>query len=295
MVNDQAEKLRMRISQEKDTSQTGLIIGVASGKGGVGKSVFCVNFALALGELNKKVLIIDLDVGMGNIEQLIDKNARNNVVNAIKSKLPFQDVQMVVTPNLSFIAGGTGLSSLFHMNQNYLYFFLEQLDQMKRQFDFILLDFGAGASTDMLHFMLAVNRLILITTPEPPAMADSYSLMKMVYALKKDLEISCVVNQIFNRREGIDAWKRLSSVADRFLGTSPTWLASLPRDHDLLMSVRKQIPCMLSRPRARYCIHMRLLARSFLAQCMGQVSHRKTATFTDKVRKYFGLLGRNGR
>jgi len=285
----------MRISQEKDTIQTAPIIGIASGKGGVGKSVFCVNFALALGELGKKVLIIDLDIGMGNIEQIIGRNANTNIVDAIKSEWPFQQVQVGVTPNFSFIAGGSGLSNLFHMNQNYLTFFVEQLELVKRQFDFILFDFGAGASEDMLHFMLAVNRLILITTPEPPAMADSYSLMKMVYGLKKDLEISCVVNQIFNRREGMDSWQRLSSVAERFLGNSPTWLASLPKDHNLLMSVREQVPCMLSRPRAHYCVNMRLLARSFLVQCIGQAEHKKTGSFTDKVRTYFGLLRRNER
>lgn len=295
MANDQAEKLRLRILQGKNEEHCAQIVGIASGKGGVGKSVFCVNFSLALNEIGKKVLIIDLDVGMGNIEQLMGKPAQLNIVDAIVNEVNFQNALVNVSSNVSFIAGGTGLSSLFHLDHDYLHFFIEQLNLMKKDYDFIIFDFGAGASDDMLHFMLAVNRLILITTPEPPAMADSYSLIKMVYAMKKNLDISCVVNQTFGRKEGWATWQRLSSVSERFLGASPSWLASLHRDNDLLMSVRKQIPCILSCPQAKYSVEMRILARAFLAQCGEQVAIRHQSSFGDKVRKYLKLIRRDER
>lgn len=294
MSNDQAEKLRMRISGERHEDHETLVVGIASGKGGVGKSVFCVNFSIALGQLNKKVLIIDLDVGMGNIEQLMGKTAQFNIVDALKNKLPFKDILVNTSPHVAFIAGGSGLSSLFHLNEEYLQEFLNQLECIRKYYDFILFDFGAGASDDMLHFMLAVNRLILVTTPEPTAMADSYSVMKIAYAQNKEIDISCVVNQIMKKSEGWETWKRLSSVANRFLGNSPSWLSAIHRDNDLLKSVRKQFPCMLSAPQSRYCVEMRLLVRAFLIQC-GERFHPKVVvpSFVDKVRKYVKLIGGN--
>ncbi|MCO7174709.1 P-loop NTPase [Sporolactobacillus kofuensis] len=291
MNNDQAEKLRMRISLEKKEDSAAQVIGVASGKGGVGKSVFCVNFSIALGQVHNKVLIIDLDIGMGNIEQLMGKTAPLTIVDAIQRKLPFKEVVIEATSTVSFIAGGSGLTSLFHLNDEYLHDFLDQLEQLRNEYDFILFDFGAGASEDMFHFMLAVNRLILVTTPEPPAMADSYSVLKMVYARNQDLEVSFVVNQILKKSEGWETWQRISSVADRFLGNSPSWLAAIHRDNDLVQSVRKQVPCMLSHPQSRYCVDMQLLSKAFLIQCGATIQPKVVPSFADKVKKYLRLIG----
>lgn len=293
MERDQAEQLRIRIERKKDVAKQAQVIGIASGKGGVGKSAFCVNFSLALGELGKKVLIIDLDVGMGNIEQLFGMHATEHIADALKNQFSFREIKTEVSPNLSFIAGGTGLSKQFRLDDRSLHVFLTQLDSVKSEFDFILFDFGAGASEDMLHFMLAMNRLILITTPDPTAISDSYSLMKLVYTMKRDLEISCVVNQTFNRREGTDAWQRLSLVAEKFLGASPSWLASLPRDQNLVMSVRRQRPCMLYSPKATYCMTMRFLVRAFIVQCGQQLKAKENISFSDKVKKYLHLIRRN--
>ncbi|BBN98675.1 P-loop NTPase [Sporolactobacillus terrae] len=295
MVNDQAENLRMRIFHEKRDTKTAQVIGIASGKGGVGKSVFCVNFSWALGELGKKVLIIDLDVGMGNIEQLMGQAAHLNIVDALQHQSSFQNVCVQVSSQVSFIAGGTGLGSLFRLNPEYLNQFITQLQMARAQYDFILFDFGAGASEDLLHFLLAVDRMILVTTPEPPAIADSYSLMKMVYTIKQDLQIMAVVNQTLDRREGMKTWRRLSSTSARFLGASPSWLASLQKDDELSLSVRRQKPCMRSFPKAGYSVQMRLLARSFLVQSGQKVFTAHERTFGDKVREYLARIGRHQR
>lgn len=281
------------MSKQEIEPREARVVGVFSGKGGVGKSVFCVNFSIALGQLNRRVLIIDLDVGMGNIEQLLGEAAPHDITDCIHDRLQLADAVVRGPDNISFIPGGNGLSEIFRMSGQNLRIFLEQLDRIKTDYEYIIFDFGAGVTDGMLSFILAVHQMILITTPEPPAVADAYSALKIICSKNSNIPISCVVNQVSHLQEGKQTWLRLSEVAKRFIGVDIKWLSALHRDGAVVRSVREQVPCIVRYPHARLSSEMRLLARAFLVQSQDGQSVVLFSSFLNKVRKYFE--GRGGK
>lgn len=287
MNNDQAEKLRQRAVAEKKTNSEAVVIGVISGKGGVGKSVFSVNFSVALSQLGKRMLIIDLDVGMGNIEHLVGRSSLPHIADCVHDQLQLSDAIFRGPGNISFIAGGNGLSTLFRPGGKRLDSLLEQIEQIKERYDFIIFDFGAGVTDDMLHYVLAVHQMILVTTPEPPALADGYSALKMICSKNTRLSVSCVVNMTGNLHEGKETWQRLSEAARKYIHVDLKWLTALHRDNAVIRSVREQSPCVIRYPHSRFSIDMRLLARAFLVQCQHE---QAVSPFVLRVKKYFELL-----
>jgi flagellar biosynthesis protein FlhG len=299
MINDQAKKLRQMVATRRKAAHQGVVVGILSGKGGVGKSVFSLNFAISLCRMKRSVLLVDLDVGMGDIDQMLGSNAEFSIADCILDKLRLEDVVFKGPDNLSCIAGGSGLGNLFQLDKKNLDAFLDQIEELRRRYDYVLLDFGAGVSENMLHFLLAAQRIILVTTPEPPAMADAYSALKILLHHNPQLSLFCVVNMVDNLQEGKDTWIRLSRATSRFMGTDISWLTALHRDKAVLRSVKDQIPCVVQNPRSRYSVEMRLLAASFLVgtgpdsqNALQDVSG--ASSFACRVRKYFRLLGGRG-
>ncbi len=293
MMNDQAERLRQLVNSRNVPEKAGIVVGILSGKGGVGKSVFSVNFSISLSKMDKKVLIIDLDVGMGNIDHLLGKPAAYNIADSIHDKLRLDDVVFTGPGNVSCISGGSGLDKLFSLDEQNLNTFLEQMEQIRKKYDYVIFDFGAGVSKNMMHFLLAAHQVILVTTPEPPAVADAYSALKILLLNNQNLQVSCVVNMVDHLQEGRETWERLSEASGRFMGTGIKWMSALHRDQAVLRSVKEQVPCVLQYPRARYSIEMKLLTASFLVgdQKNEGADSDHPASFSDRVKAYIRKLG----
>ncbi|TGB00299.1 MinD/ParA family protein [Sporolactobacillus shoreae] len=293
MMNDQAERLRRLVNSSKVQDKKGVVVGILSGKGGVGKSVFSINFSISLSQMGKKVLIIDLDVGMGNIDHLLGKPAKYNIADSIHDKLRLDDVIFTGPGNISCISGGNGMDNLFRLEEQNLSVFLEQIERIRKKYDYVLFDFGAGVSEDMIHFLLAAHQIILVTTPEPPAMADAYSALKLLLPNNQNLQVSCVVNMVENLQEGRETWERLSGASARFMGKGIKWLTALHRDRAVLRSVKEQVPCVLQYPRSKYSVEMKLLASSFIiGEQTGEAAFSgKTYSFSTRVKSYFRMFG----
>jgi flagellar biosynthesis protein FlhG len=291
MGTDQAEKLRQLIRKyRKDQYHHADVIAVLSGKGGVGKSVFSTNFSIALGRTGKRVLLIDLDIGMGNIEHMLGHSTLSSVADCIHDHLALHDAIFHGPGNLSFIPGGNSLAELFQIDERNMNIFLNQVDDLKKNYDYIILDFGAGVNQNMLHFLLAAKRMILITTPEPPALADAYSTLKIIGFHYPKMDTSIVINMVDDLSEGKEAWNRISETAERFLHMTIHWLTSLHRDRAVTRSIKEQVPCVVQYPRTRYSIEMKLLAGAFLTQKEGFPKVRQDTTFGERVRIHFRRL-----
>lgn len=278
-------------SSASEQAKEAVVLGVISGKGGVGKSVFCVNFSLALSQLGKKVLIVDLDIGMGNIEQLMGLASPCHIADILERHVSIWEAVVNGPENVSFISGGNGFLELFRFDEQHITRFLEQIGRFRNSYDFIIFDFGAGLSDEALRFVLAVSEIILLTTPEPTAMADGYSAVKMIHAGNPGLPFSCVVNQVDSVKEGKETWERLSAVARRFLDVDLRWLCALHRDKAVVQSVKAQRPYLLLHPNAKISVEMRLLARTFLA---GQGFKSPDASYTrflSQLKKWFKPMG----
>ncbi|MGV3488261.1 MAG: MinD/ParA family protein [Tuberibacillus sp.] len=286
---DQAEALRRRVEQYQQQSKT-RVVGVLSGKGGVGKSIFSVNFALALNRLGKKTLLIDLDIGMGNVDILLNIYASHHFADMIDKELSIDAIIVEHPSGLSVISGGSGLIDLFKLDDEKFDYFLTQFTQLKRQYDLIIFDLPAGFSAETLRFLSAVHEVILVTTTEPTALADAYAVIKMMTIHQLDIPIYCVVNRYDTIQEARSTWSSLENTAKRFLGKSLTLLGGLPRDHAVVNAVKKQMPFLTGDPKSKISLSIHQLARKYLGQ-ESIDDGRSLDSFIDRLKSLFRSRG----
>ncbi|MCT2534541.1 MinD/ParA family protein [Aquibacillus koreensis] len=248
-MSDQAAKLRRKLEllRNKRHAKT---IAVISGKGGVGKSNFALNFSLGLLKKGKKVLIFDLDIGMGNIDILLGLSAKQSIANMFTHNLSIHDIIEVGPNSLSYIAAGSGLSDIFTMDQQKFTYFLDQLEDLMTSYDYIIFDMGAGITHGSLYYMLAADECIVITTPEPTSMTDAYAIIKHITNHNFNLPLLVLVNRIPNFKTGQEALERLQKVVQRFLHRDIIPLGLLPEDKTVVKAVTSQTPFMIYNPAA---------------------------------------------
>jgi ATPases involved in chromosome partitioning len=246
---DQAEALRkLVINEEEQSKNTGSkIITITSGKGGVGKSNFVVNLAIALQNKGKRVLIFDADLGMGNDDVLMGLYPKNNIFDIIYTDLEIKDIIIEGTNGVSLIPAGSALIKAQELEEEERKLFLSKLETLD-EYDYILMDTGAGVNRDVLSFIAASEELIIITTPEPTSLTDGYSLIKATdhYKLKNKAKI--IVNKAFTKEEGQETYNKFDRAVSRFLKIEIEYLGCILEDKKLVQSVRQQKPFMVLYP-----------------------------------------------
>ncbi|CQR47680.1 Flagellum site-determining protein YlxH [Paraliobacillus sp. PM-2] len=261
-MTDQAANLRRDMNRIKKNKQA-KTISVVSGKGGVGKSNFSLNFAITLAKRHKKVLLFDLDIGMGNIDILMGVQPTQTIVEMYEKELPVYDIIESGPYSLSYIAGGSGLPELFQMSEYKQNYFLQQLNELLVSYDYIIFDMGAGASADTIRYILASDESVVVTTPEPTSIMDAYGMMKHIYYYNQDILLYLLVNQAQSTKEGEQTIKRLQQVTKRFLQMSITPLGILPKDKAVSKAVLSQTPFSLLEPNAKITRALNELAEHY--------------------------------
>ncbi|PJN87159.1 MinD/ParA family protein [Bacillus sp. mrc49] len=248
-MKDQAESLRRRLEalQKHTMART---IAVLSGKGGVGKSNFSLNFSIALSKRGKKVLLFDMDIGMGNIDILIGGHSPFSIIDFFENGRSLQEIITDGPGNISIITGGTGLLNLFSLDEVKFARFNEEFSSLMANYDYILFDMGAGITHDSLKFLLCVDELFVITTPEPTSITDAYSAMKYIHSINKEIPCFLVCNRICSSKEGKETIKRLQNAFMKFLDLETVALGYVPDDRTVSKAVSKQMPFILFDPEA---------------------------------------------
>lgn len=253
---DQADKLRTMFQNKiddtvKNNSFSSRIITVTSGKGGVGKTNTTLNVAIQLSKLGKKVVILDADLGLANIELLMGVVPKYSLVDVINGKKSIEQILTQGPLDIKFISGGSGVQQLININDSQLGFFIQNLVKLDKIADIILVDTGAGLSNSVMSFIKAVNEVIIVTTPEPTAIMDAYSLIKV---LKNDgcriPKLNIVINRVDSDKEGIEVFEKLYRVSTKFLNVNIESLGYVPYDTYLVKAVKKQEPIMTLYPKS---------------------------------------------
>ncbi|GAA5415123.1 flagellum site-determining protein YlxH [Paraliobacillus ryukyuensis] len=283
-MTDQAANLRKQI-QRSQANKHAKTISVVSGKGGVGKSNFSLNFALTLTKRDRKVLLFDLDIGMGNLDILMGLQPKSTIVEMYEKELPIHDIIEVGPNGLSYIAGGSGLTNVFRMDQAKQNYFLQQLDELLFLYDYIIFDMGAGATADTLHYVLASDETIVITTPEPTSMMDAYAMMKHITNYNNKSKLYLVVNQSQTPKDGNQIVKRLQEAMRRFLEMEITPLGILPQDKVVSKAVLNQTPFSIYDSKAKITVALEELVTQYDT---GEINlHQKgPSTFISKLLKF---------
>lgn len=249
---DQAEELRRMIEKQTQKDSVARVITVTSGKGGVGKTSISVNLAVQLSQLGKRVVILDADFGLANVEIMLGIRPQYNLADLMYRGKTLREIITQGPENIGFISGGSGIEELANLTR-------VQLDDLRRMLyelddlaDVIIVDTGAGISDSVLEFVAASSEVILVTTPEPTSITDAYALLKTLTKRSlfsiEDTVIKMVPNRVDSVIEGRDLYNKLSTVVQNFLHLNIEFLGAIPIDMNVSRAVIKQKPVSLAYP-----------------------------------------------
>ncbi len=287
---DQAQQLRMIKESKQPERPLARVITITSGKGGVGKSNTAINLAIHMRQLGKRVLILDADLGMANIEIMFGAIPKYNLYDLIYQG---KSIQEIITPgpmDIGFISGGSGISALSSLGKDALGTIVSKLGELDQLADVIIIDTGAGIADSVLEFLVAGEDVVLVTTPEPTSITDSYSLLKVLFKHPSfDPEITkvrMVANKVEREQDGEALYGKLGAVVSRYLGLSIGFLGSVPQDQALTRAVMQQVPVSLQNPGAKSAKAYEGIARKLLGEEPSKGPSRGIAAFMGR------LLGR---
>lgn len=215
-------------------------LSITSGKGGVGKSTLTAHLAFELQRLGKKVLIFDGDLGMGNMDIMFGVRPRFTICDVLRDQIPVAEVICPVTPNISLIAGGSGLSQMQNLSNYDRLLILEKLNSLDLSFDYLLIDTAPGIDNNVLYLNAAAEEILVVLTPEPASLTDAYALIKVLNQEKKIHHFSILCNKVKSDPEGLKVYERLSNVCAQFLYVSLDYKGAIPRDYHLTQATDVQ-------------------------------------------------------
>ena len=259
-MRDQADRLRELANGTNQSEKTTKVITVTSGKGGVGKSNFVVNLAIMLQKMGKKVLIFDADIGMANDEILMGFVPKYNILDCINRNLDIEDIIITGPEGVKLISGGTGLNKIKELQDEERRILLSKLEKLQ-DYDYIIMDTGAGVNETVINFIAFSDEFILLTTPEPTSIMDGYSLLKTVSYFDVKKMVSIVVNRVYNEKEGEKTFLKLKNASTKFLSIKCNFVGCIEEDKKLSEAVRNQVPLVMSFPSSKAAKNISAIAR----------------------------------
>ena len=255
-MEDQAAKLRNIIKQNAEIeNKSARVITVTSGKGGVGKSNVAINLGIEFARRGKKVIIFDADFGLANIEVMFGAVPTHNLADLIYKGKGIRDIITDGPMGIGFISGGCGIAQLSQVSKEQLEFIISNLAELDKFADIVIIDTGAGISEQVIDFIVASGEVLLVTTPEPTSITDSYSLLKALSRNSRfDMNrtsIRMIANRVEDTRDGQQLYQKLNSVVARYLHMNMGFLGVIPHDPLLSKAVLAQSPICIQNPSAR--------------------------------------------
>ena len=308
-MKDQAEKLREIMSQgTEDSGGVGAalsgtspenqrarngnsgygktrIITVTSGKGGVGKTSLSINMALAFARTGKKVVVMDADLGLANVNVMLNMIPKYNLYHVIKKQKTIKEILVETDFGISIVAGASGFSQIANMSEEDRRDFINELDTLSDA-DIIIIDTSAGVSSNVLDFIAAADDAIIITTPEPTAITDAYGIIKILATEYDTLNMG--LKLVVNRAKGVagakDIADRMIKIAGQFLNLKLDYLGFVYEDNAVSHAVIRQKPFMVVDPKCRAGICVQ-----HIVERMNRSKPREQGGFAAMLKKIFGF------
>ena len=235
-------------------------ISVTSGKGGVGKSTIVSNLALEFEQRGKRVLILDGDMGMANIDIMFGVRPTHSIDSVLSGGKLLSEIMVDLSEDISLIPGGSGIYGLHTISSHQRKSLMDQVNGLKKRYDIMLVDTASGIDDNVLYLNAASQEILIILTPEPSSLADAYALIKVLNRKFSENKFSIVSNMVVSESEGVQLYKRLSDVAQKFLNVSLDYKGSIPMDSDLRQATKTQQLVSRKQPRSTSSIAIRQLS-----------------------------------
>jgi len=245
-VNKKTTSHLQQMMKEQNTSTK--VLAITSGKGGVGKTNIACNLAICLAASDKKVTLLDADLGLGNIDLVMNTENKFNLMHVISGQKTLDEIINIGPGGVETICGGSGIEELANISKFQLQRLLDDLEKLQQSSDIIIIDTGAGIHNSTISFCLSADEVLVVTTPEPASMTDAYAMIKVLKARNYDGRISLLVNMASSLTEGKRIFRQVSEVSMRFLNV-PVYEAGIIRKTDkLTASVKKRVPVVINYP-----------------------------------------------
>lgn len=266
-MQDQASRLRdmLRGREGVDNIILSRVLAVTSGKGGVGKSNMATNLAIALAKYGKKVLLIDFDLGLANIDILFGIYPKFTLRDVIFGNKELMEIVIKGPEGLMIIPASSGIEEMLKLNTLQKEKLIKDMSLLKKEIDIVIVDTGSGIYSDVIRMLLAANAIMIITTPEPTAITDAYAVIKVISRYKKSSDIKLVVNMCRNINDAQNTGKKIMAAAKRFLDINIKDVWVVPYDDQVQRSVRLQKPFIIQYPDAIASANMRRIAGNLLS------------------------------
>jgi len=256
VTSDQAEALRaLALEHETEISPShndegeavrlARIIAITSGKGGVGKTSLAVNLSVMLAQMNRKVVLLDADLGTANADVLCNTTPTATLAHVVAGRCDLADIMLQAPGGFHLIPGASGLANMAALSDLELSRLVQQMHALEAEADLILIDTGAGVGPGVLSFCQSADELLVVTTPEPTAITDAYAVIKSLTRYRKDLDFFLVVNSVRNEDEARQVHGRIANVCRRFLGVHVRMAGHIPADPKVPAAVRRRCPFVL--------------------------------------------------
>ncbi|MCL2374100.1 MAG: MinD/ParA family protein [Treponema sp.] len=310
-MEDQAERLREIMRQRNDGSEAGeggkkpsrpkedpaapqktdsesrpktRIITITSGKGGVGKTNVSVNLALAYARLGKKVVVMDADLGLANVNIMLNMIPKYTIYDLIQKKKTLKEITYETEYGISIVAGASGLSKIANLTDEERQDFIDELNKLSFA-DIIIIDTSAGVSSNVLDFIAAADDAVIVTTPEPTAITDAYGIIKIIAAEydNLDIELKLVVNRVKSAAEAKKVSDRMTHIAGQFLNLRVDYLGFIYDDPMVSQAVLRQRPFMVIDPKCKASICIQHIVGK-----MEKSELKQTGGFASMLKRFFG-------
>ena len=228
-----------------------LVFSVTSGKGGVGKTNISVNLAICLAQLGKRVVLIDADLGLANVDVVLGLTPQKNLFHLFHEGATIQEILFPTPYGFSILPASSGMSEMLTLSTGQKLDLLEAVDELENDLDYLIVDTGAGINDNVLYFNMAAQERLVVLTPEPTSLTDAYALIKVLKTNHGVERFEVCVNMAPDAKTAREMFVRLHQACDHFLsGVSLELAGVIPRDAAVRKAVVQQLPFCVSEPQS---------------------------------------------
>jgi flagellar biosynthesis protein FlhG len=245
-TTDQAASLRKLVSASKTTTvpRKGRVISVTSGKGGVGKTNISINLAYALASMGRRVYLLDADLGLANIDVLLNLTPAYTIDDVLSGEMELRDIIADGPGNIKVLPSSSGVVEMAELDEDRQAHLLEKLKDLDDDMDYLIIDTGAGIAGNVLRFSVCADEIILVVAAEPSSMTDAYSVIKVMASRYDIRSFNLLANSLESPKQGERVFEHLQKVSRDFLQLELNYLGGIPRDPKLIKAVRSQRPLL---------------------------------------------------
>ncbi len=281
---DQARRLREMVRSRRGWPVT---LAITSGKGGVGKSNVAANLSISLAARGLRVTLIDVDMGLANIDLLLNIRPRYTLLHVVSGVKTLAEVAVEGPGGIRFIPGASGVHRVADVTEFERQHLISQLGKLSRNTDMIVLDCGAGIGRNVISFAQAADRALIVTTPQPTALTDAYAMIKTLRSEAQRTRLGLLVNMVDSRAEATEAFQRVARVAKKFLNYSVAESGYVLHDTAVELAVQQRCPFVIRYPGSNASVCVAAIASELARSLAGRSPARHRGTILRRVAGLF--------